>query len=90
MIRFNSEAGALLTLSPNDPRRQVTLAQYLRNEGYSQEFATHYLFPMTAALWSSSMGDVLNYPMEQLLGFMCNHKMLQIFDCPQVSSKIYQ
>lgn len=85
MTRFNREAGKIMTLPSDDPRRQVTIKQYLREEGYSQEFATHYLLPMMAALWSASIGDVLNFPAVQLVGFMCNHKMLQIFDRPQVS-----
>jgi len=85
MIRFNKEAGKILTLALDDPRRQITIKQYLREEGYSEEFATHYLLPMMAALWSASMGDVLNFPAAQLVGFMCNHKMLQLFDRPQVS-----
>jgi predicted NAD/FAD-binding protein len=85
MMRFNKEAGKILTLPLDDPRRQITTKQYLREEGYSEEFATHYLLPMMAALWSASMGDVLNFPAVQLIGFLCNHKMLQIFDRPQVS-----
>jgi predicted NAD/FAD-binding protein len=85
MIRFNKEAGKLLTLANDDPRRQITTKQYLRQEGYSEEFATHYLLPMMAALWSASMGDVLDFPAAQLISFMCNHKMLQIFDRPEVS-----
>ena len=40
IIRFNEEAGKLLTLTLDDPRRQVTIKQYLREEGYSEEFAT--------------------------------------------------
>ena len=85
MLRFNEEAaGDVLSLSDDDPRRQVTIGQYLRQKGYSKEFATHYLIPMTAALWSSSLGDVLNFPAAHLIGFMCNHKMLQIFDRPEV------
>lgn len=83
MLRFNQEAGKILALALDDPRRQVTTKQYLRQEGYSEEFATHYLLPMMAALWSASMGDVLNFPAAQLIGFMCNHKMLQIFDRPK-------
>lgn len=85
MVRFNDEAaGDILSLSTDDPRRHVTIGQYLRQKGYSEAFATHYLLPMTAALWSSSLGDVLNFPAAQLIGFMCNHKMLQIFDRPEV------
>jgi hypothetical protein len=42
---------------------------------------------MMAALWSASIEDVLAFPAEQLIGFLCNHKMLQLFDRPQVSAK---
>jgi predicted NAD/FAD-binding protein len=85
MKRFNSEAADLLSLSVDDPRRQLTVKQYLRNEGYSEAFASNYLIPMTAALWSASIDDVMDYPADQLISFMCNHKMLSIFDRPQVS-----
>ncbi len=85
LYRFNNEASNLLNLDPDDPRRQVTLGQYLRNEGYSEAFAMNYLLPMTAALWSASIDDVLAFPADQLISFMCNHRMLSIFGRPQVS-----
>lgn len=83
MIRFNKEAGKILRLKANDPRRQITTGQYLQQEGYSDAFATYYLIPMMAALWSASIDEVLSFPAAQLVGFLCNHKMLQIFDRPQ-------
>ena len=85
MLRFNNEAGKILNLPFDDPRKSVTVKQYLREEGYSEEFATHYLLPMIAATWSASMSDVLSFPASQVIAFFCNHKMLQIFDRPQVS-----
>jgi predicted NAD/FAD-binding protein len=85
MLRFNSEAADILGLPSNDPRRFVTTGQYLRDRGYSQVFCTNYLLPMMAALWSASIEDVLQFPAHQLIGFLCNHKMLQLFQRPQVS-----
>jgi len=38
---------------------------------------------MAAALWSASLNDVLQFPADQLIGFLCNHKMLQLFHRPQ-------
>jgi predicted NAD/FAD-binding protein len=84
MVRFNAEAADLLLLPENDPRRVVTTGQYLRDHGYSNAFCTHYLLPMMAALWSASMEDVLQFPAAQLIGFLANHKMLQLFERPQV------
>jgi len=83
MLRFNKEASDLLLLTEDDPRKLVTTGQYLRNNGYSEAFGKYYLLPMMAALWSASMEDVLQFPAVQLIGFMCNHKMLQIMDRPQ-------
>jgi predicted NAD/FAD-binding protein len=85
MHRFNKEAAELLLLAEDDPRKAVTTGQYLRAHGYSQAFGTYYLLPMMAALWSASMEDVLAFPAVQLISFLCNHKMLQLLDRPQVS-----
>ena len=84
MGRFHREAPKLLLLSDNDPRRLVTTQQYLKQNGYSEGFGVYYLLPMMAALWSASMEDVLKFPAVQLIGFLCNHKMLQLFGRPQV------
>jgi cyclopropane-fatty-acyl-phospholipid synthase len=82
MTRFNVEAGDLLLLPVDDPRRMVTIGEYLTREGYTVAFATYYLLPMMAALWSSSHEDVLSFPATSLIEFMCNHRMLQLFDRP--------
>lgn len=86
MFRFNKEAADILLLTDDDPRKLVTTGQYLRNHDYSEAFGKYYLLPMMAALWSASMEDVLEFPAAQLISFLCNHKMLQLFDRPQVSS----
>ena len=83
MLRFNHEAAEILLLPDDDPRKQVTTRQYLKDNGYSNAFGTYYLLPMMAALWSASLEDVLKFPAAQLIGFLCNHKMLQLFDRPQ-------
>ena len=84
MLRFNKEAAQLLLLPDDDPRKAITTGQYLRTHGYSQAFGMYYLLPMMAALWSASMEDVLAFPAVQLISFLCNHKMLQLLDRPQV------
>merc|ERR1712157_219270 len=67
----------------NDPRRYITVKEFLCRYNYSKQFTTYYLLPMMAALWSSSLNDVLSFPMEHLVGFLKNHCMLQIFNRPQ-------
>jgi cyclopropane-fatty-acyl-phospholipid synthase len=89
MVRFNKEAAELLLLPDDDPRKAITTGQYLRTHGYSQAFGMYYLLPMMAALWSASMEDVLAFPAVQLISFLCNHKMLQLLDRPQVSLHVF-
>lgn len=84
MLRFNSESVELLQLHKDDPRRAVTIGQYLRDHGYSETFCSYYLLPMIAAIWSMGIEEVLKFPAEPLISFFCNHKLLQIFERPQV------
>jgi cyclopropane-fatty-acyl-phospholipid synthase len=83
LARFHDSALQVLNLDDNDPRRNVTTAEYLSSHGYSSSFQTYYLYPMMAALWSASLGDVKEFPISQLIGFLANHQMLQIFHRPQ-------
>ena len=83
MLRFNKEAAQILTLPKNDPNRVITTAQYLRQNGYSDAFCKYYLLPMMAALWSASLEDVLQFPAEQLIGFLCNHRYAFAFQLNQ-------
>ena len=83
LMRFNSSAGELLLKPSDDPARQVSIQEFLVRENYSEAFASYYLLPMMAALWSASVEDVMAFPASSLVEFMCNHKMLQLFNRPQ-------
>jgi predicted NAD/FAD-binding protein len=83
MLRFNNTVTTdLLSLSKDDPRRFVSIEQYLRNRHYSSAFATYYLYPMMAALWSASLHDVCQFPAVQVVSFLQNHQMLQVLQRP--------
>lgn len=57
--------------------RDMSLGEYLRQEGYSQAFADDYLIPMTAAVWSTSPDKAsLDFPAQTLIRFMWNHHLL--------------
>lgn len=83
LLYFNANAGKILLLPEDHPYRKVTIGEYLNREGYSEQFASYYLIPMMAALWSASVEDVFSFPASSLVEFMCNHRMLQLFDRPQ-------
>lgn len=56
--------------------RGRTLAEYVRDHGYSNGFRRHFLVPMAAALWSTAPAQALEFPAESLIRFLGNHGML--------------
>jgi len=80
VLRFNREARAMQREGRVDA---VTLADFLDARGYSAPFREWYLLPMAAAIWSSSMREVLAFPLPTLLRFCQVHGLLQIFGRPQ-------
>lgn len=83
MWRFNHNASAILEYPENDPRKHVTVGEFLQSNNYGEAFQVYYLLPMMAALWSASLEDVLEFPAVQLVSFLQNHCMLQIWERPQ-------
>ncbi|MET0278863.1 MAG: FAD-dependent oxidoreductase [Pseudorhodoplanes sp.] len=73
MHRFNRncledrEAGRLAGLS---------LGEYLQARGYSRRLVHDYLVPMGAAIWSSPVDRVLDFPAENFVAFFHNHRLL--------------
>lgn len=58
----------------------LTLRDYLEREGYSSGFATRHLLPMGAAIWSSPVEAMLDYPARSFLEFYANHGLLAFRD----------
>lgn len=61
----------------------VTLGELLDREGYGQAMQNWYLLPMAAAIWSSSVKDIMGFPAQTFLAFCLNHRLLQIENRPQ-------
>lgn len=78
ILRFNRTATELL----DDPDRNVTVGEYLRTEGYSQQFADHYLLPMGASIWSCPTRTFSAFPMQFIVEFYHNHGLLSLRDRP--------
>ncbi len=73
ILRFCREAPAVL--GTDDPS---TTREYLRREGYSREFRDDFLLPMVGCIWSSSLTAMLDYPIESLVRFLQNHRLLDV------------
>ncbi len=80
IVRFNRSAHAYLEQSLLKP---LTLGELLRENGYSESMQRWYLLPMAAAIWSSSVKDILQFPAQTFLRFCLNHRLLQIEGRPQ-------
>ena len=80
ILRFNRESGRLLDQARTTG---VTLGQLLNTGHYSKEFRDWYLYPMGAAIWSSPLESMNDFPAETFLQFCMNHGLLQVLDRPQ-------
>ncbi|MFT4550069.1 MAG: putative NAD/FAD-binding protein, partial [Verrucomicrobiales bacterium] len=68
--RFNNEAVAAL----DDPQwAKMTLAEYVQERGYGQDFMDRYLVPMSSAVWSTPPEKMAQFPAMTLLRFWFNH-----------------
>lgn len=80
LLRFNRVAARLL----DDPANiSVTLGEYLERERFSREFTDRYLYPMSAAVWSTSPGQMRDFPVFTLIRFFDNHGFLGINTHPK-------
>jgi cyclopropane-fatty-acyl-phospholipid synthase len=67
-----------LKLPENHPKRGVTVREFLALHSLSVAFRDFYLIPMTAAIWSATADDMLNFPALTLFTFLHNHLLLQV------------
>lgn len=61
----------------------ATLGDLIDKHQLSDDFAHNYILPMCAAIWSSSLESVRQFPLRFFLQFFMNHGLLNITDRPQ-------
>ncbi|AWB32867.1 NAD(P)/FAD-dependent oxidoreductase [Orrella marina] len=81
ILKFNRNANQYLLECSNQP--DITLGELLKRHGYGRAMQYWYLLPMAAAIWSSSVRDILSFPAATFLRFCLNHRLLQIEGRPQ-------
>ncbi|MDF1780259.1 MAG: FAD-dependent oxidoreductase [Alcanivoracaceae bacterium] len=79
ILRFNKEAMKLLETNAGEE----PLASYLRREGYSERFISHYILPMGGAIWSCSDTQMAEFPARFFVQFFHNHGLLSLRNRPQ-------
>jgi predicted NAD/FAD-binding protein len=81
ILRFNKEA--IQDLEGGQLKEGVTLGEYLKEKGYGARFASHYLIPMGSAIWSSTLDEMMDFPLVFFVRFFKNHGLLSVNDRPQ-------
>ncbi|ESK85916.1 amine oxidase [Moniliophthora roreri MCA 2997] len=85
VLRFNASARRLIAQwnSGDDTWIDMSIGDYLTQNGYSESFSDNYLIPMTAAIWNTPPDKcALDFPARTLIQFMHNHHLLQITGKP--------
>ncbi|HMN91968.1 MAG TPA: FAD-dependent oxidoreductase [Hydrogenophaga sp.] len=86
ILRFNRVTTALALrgedLSPDSPLMQP-LGDFLRQQGFSDEFRDWYFLPMMGCIWSCPTDQMLQFPVATMVRFCHNHGLIQVTRRPQ-------
>ncbi|MFY8274800.1 NAD(P)/FAD-dependent oxidoreductase [Pseudoalteromonas sp. SSDWG2] len=61
----------------------LTLGQFLDRHNFNDFFRNHYILPMGAAIWSTSIKKMNDFGIEFFIKFFFNHGLLDITNRPQ-------
>jgi predicted NAD/FAD-binding protein len=81
IVRFNKVCKQAFV--DNDFSQNLTLGGFLKQQGFSDFFAEHYILPMGAAIWSSSLSQMQAFQFQFFVRFFHHHGLLNITDRPQ-------
>ena len=79
LYRFYRDAPAFL----DDPaNRNISLAEFLQNGNYHPALIEDHLYPMGAAIWSTTPAEMGAYPAQAFIRFFESHGLLKLTDRP--------
>ncbi|MCE0733374.1 FAD-dependent oxidoreductase [Halomonas sp. G15] len=81
ILRFNREAIRAMDDGTLDPA--MTLGEWLESNAFGEAFQRRYLLPMGAAIWSASLSDLRDFPLQFFVRFFRHHGLLSVNDRPQ-------
>ena len=61
----------------------LSLDSFLKQNGYSRTFREDHILPMCAAIWSSPVDQMRDFPASAFFRFFLNHGLLQLTGRPQ-------
>jgi len=77
VARFNAPALADLDAGA---LKGLTMGGYLKQRGFGRAFTERYILPIGAAVWSTGLGGMLDFPAETFVRFFKNHGLLSFTD----------
>lgn len=87
ILRFNRLATKLaqqqIVAAHNYTEPDETIANFLDRNRLSKSFRENYFLPMIGAIWSCSVEQMLEFPIQTMIRFCHNHGLLQIQNRPQ-------
>ena len=87
ILRFNRLATNLAKLQISEGHHynqpDETIASFLDRNRFSQSFRENYFLPMIGAIWSCSVDQMLEFPIQTMIRFCHNHGLLQVQNRPQ-------
>ena len=78
IARFYRCAHALLA----SDEHELTMREFLAQHGFSSYFASHFITPVVAAVWSTAPTEAGDYPARYLFTFLDNHGALAVHGSP--------
>lgn len=79
VVRFNRAAPAARRAGALAGR---SLGDFVRAGRYSRRFVEHYIVPMGAAIWSTPVDRMLDFPAESFVAFFENHRLVNLRQIP--------
>ncbi len=80
LLRFNRELRPVVAGIADEDR---SLAQFVRDGGYSRWFVERLIVPQASAVWSADPAQMWSFPVRFLAEFFANHGMLGFRDRPR-------
>ncbi|MBY5946402.1 NAD(P)/FAD-dependent oxidoreductase [Photobacterium rosenbergii] len=81
ILRFNRLARDVDLAS--EVSRTQTLGDFLGKHRFNSYFCENYILPMGAAIWSSTLSDMRQFPLDFFIRFFRNHGLLEVTNRPQ-------
>jgi len=73
ILRFNRLAATTFT---DHRHHDLSLGDWLSDNGFTDRFTNAYLLPMAAAIWSTPAEDIMDFPAISFIQFFKNHRLI--------------